>query len=186
MPSSRFAGDAYPGSAAAPLTAAEGGLGGGGRGSVPADFLCTGAPALLPSRPRALAPLSAARRTRGPQQEEKNRTGGFCRGHLCSPAWNRRRLGRGCCVTKGIKRCRRVASLKIKNPKETISDKVSQHPTESRGERRVALPHSRPALAAAPGTDPAELRLTPRDCFYFASAGPSRWKGIPTVNASSN
>lgn len=38
---------------------------GGRRARVPADFVCTGAPALLPSRPRAPAPRSAAMRTRG-------------------------------------------------------------------------------------------------------------------------
>ncbi|KAL2308697.1 hypothetical protein Nmel_001757 [Mimus melanotis] len=76
----------------------------------------------------------------------------------------------------------------MKNPKETVQDKVSRHPMESQGERRAAQRSrtARPALAAAPGTDPAELHLPPRDCFYFASAGPSRWKGIPTVSASSN
>lgn len=116
----------------------------------------------------------------GPQPgEPEQRTGGSRRGHRRSLRGTGE-LGRGCCVTKGIKHRREPASLKMKDPKETVRDKVSRHPVERQGERRAALPHS-PA-----GTDPAELRLTPRDCFYFASAGPSRWKGIPTVSASSN
>lgn len=67
------------GSAAAPLKAG-GGAADGGRGSVSCGFPCTGAPALLPARPRAPAPLSAARR--GRRKRRRKRGGGSrrCRG----------------------------------------------------------------------------------------------------------